>query len=80
MKNTYTIIAKVIDTRRVGSSYYGNPRYLVTLRNDSGDLFKAYTKPNSMLAYAINNSDYTEEFSPWTIGTHYNKTCLEAVQ
>jgi hypothetical protein len=79
MKNTYTIKARVVDTERKANSYYGNPRYLVTLETADGDIIYACTKVDSMLAYGITNKEY-KEYKEWRIGSHYSKTCLEAVK
>jgi hypothetical protein len=45
---TVTGTLKIIE--RLKNSYYGNPRYLVTI----GDV-KAYTKPDSSIAYWLPN-------------------------
>ena len=57
-----TITAKVIDTQRAGTSYYGNPSYDVTLETRSGDILTLRTSSNVMFAYACTNPEYREEW------------------
>ena len=59
MSNTLT--AKVVDTRRAGTSYYGNPSYDITLETRSGDILTLRTSSNVMFAYACTNPEYREE-------------------
>lgn len=60
MSNTLT--AKVIDTKRAGTSYYGNPSYDVTLETRAGDVITLRTSSNVMFAYACTNSEYREDW------------------
>lgn len=60
MSNTLT--AKVIDTKRAGTSYYGNPSYDVTLQTRDGDTLTLRTSSNVMFAYACQNPEYRDEF------------------
>ena len=57
-----TLIAKVIDTKRAGTSYYGNPSYDVTLETRAGDALTLRTSSNVSFAYACTNSEYREEW------------------
>lgn len=57
-----TLTAKVIDTKRAGTSYYGNPAYDVTLETRDGDTLTLRTSSNVMFAYACENSEYREEW------------------
>lgn len=52
-----SVTGRVVSTRTLPSSYYGNPRYAVTL--DSSAVEYA-TAPNASLAYAINNPEYRD--------------------
>lgn len=60
MSNTLT--ARVIGTRRVGTSNMGNPSFDVTLETRSGDILTLRTSANVMFAYACENSEYRDEF------------------
>lgn len=60
MANTLT--AKVIGTKRAGTSYYGNPSYDVTLETRTGDTLTLRTSSNVMFAYACTNPEYREEW------------------
>lgn len=57
-----TITAKVINTHRAGTSYYGNPSYDVTLETRAGDILTLLTSSNVMFAYACENPEYREEW------------------
>ena len=60
MSNTLT--AKIIDTKRAGTSYYGNPSYDVTLETRAGDTLTLRTSANVMFAYGCTNPEYREEW------------------
>lgn len=60
MSNTLT--AKVIETRRAGTSNYGNPSYDVTLITRAGDTLTLRTSSNVMFAYACTNPEYKKEW------------------
>ena len=60
MSNTLT--AKVISTKRAGTSYYGNPSYNVTLETRAGDVLTLRTSSNVMFAYACQNPEYQTEW------------------
>lgn len=57
-----TITGIVTHTERVGTSHYGNPAYLVEIRDDSAPVGRAYsphrTMSNALIAYAITNAEY----------------------
>ena len=55
-----TIRGKVTDTKRLRSSVNGNPRYEVTITDEDGTQHLTSTEPDSMLAYAITNSEYRD--------------------
>lgn len=57
-----TLTAKVISTKRAGTSYYGNPSYVVTLETRAGDTLTLRTSSNVMFAYACENPEYREEW------------------
>lgn len=65
MSNTLT--AKVLDTSRAGTSYYGNPSYDVTLETRDGDTLTLRTSANVMFAYACTNPEYREEWHTYEL-------------
>jgi hypothetical protein len=67
----HTGILKVI--KRLPSSYFGNPRFLVWI-----DGVNCKTAVDSMLGYAIQNFDNKEVVA--TIGTHYGVATLNSVK
>ena len=64
---TSNLTAKVIDTRRAGTSYYGNPSYDITLETRDGDKLTLRTSSNVMFAYACTNAEYREEFHTYEL-------------
>lgn len=64
---TNTLTAKVIDTQRAGTSYYGNPSYDITLETRDGDTLTLRTSANVMFAYACTNPEYREEFHTYEL-------------
>lgn len=73
MKNItqHTGTLKII--KRLDSSYYGNPRYLLSI-----DGFTCRTAIDSMLGYSVTNYDGKEVTA--TIGTHYNNATLDTLK
>lgn len=65
MSNTLT--AKIIDTHRAGTSYYGNPAYDITLETRDGDTLTLRTSSNVMFAYACTNPEYREEWHTYEL-------------
>lgn len=65
MSNSLT--AKVINTKRAGTSYYGNPSYDITLETRDGDTLTLRTSANVMLSYACTNSEYREEWHAYEL-------------
>lgn len=59
---TNTLTAKVLNTKRAGTSHYGNPSYDVTLETLGGDTFTLRTSANVMFAYACTNPEYRDEW------------------
>ena len=57
-----TITARVLNTKRVGTSYYGNPSYDVTLETREGDVLTLRTSANVMFAYACSNPEYRDDW------------------
>lgn len=57
-----TLTAKVLDTKRAGTSYYGNPSYDVTLETRAGDVVTLRTSSNVSFAYACENLEYRNEW------------------
>lgn len=66
-KGTLTII------KRLPSSYFGNPRFLISV-----DGFKCKTQVDSMLGYSVQNYDGKEVEA--TIGTHYGTATLDTLK
>lgn len=62
-----SITAKIIDTKRAGTSYYGNPSYDVTLETRDGDTLTLRTSANVMFAYACTNPEYREEWHTYEL-------------
>ena len=65
MPNTLT--AKVLDTKRAGTSYCGNPAYDVTLETRGGDTLTLRTSSNVMFAYGCTNPEYREEWHAYEL-------------
>lgn len=61
------IIAKVIATKRHGTSRVGNPSYIVALEEPDGTTEIYFTKANSGLAYAIRNRNYREQWHEYEL-------------
>lgn len=61
------ITAKVIDTRRAGTSYYGNPSYDITLETRDGDTLTLRTSANVMFAYACTNAEYRNDWHSYEL-------------
>ena len=73
MKNLsqHTGILKII--ARLESSYYGNPRFLISV-----DGFKCKTTVDSMFGYSVQNFDGKKVKA--TIGTHYGAAHLNSLE
>ena len=72
MQNTYTIKGKLEILDRLKNSYYGNPRYLVSIGG-----VVCCTAPNANLAYGITNHRDKEVIA--TVGTHYNRLTIDTI-
>lgn len=59
--------------KRLNSSYFGNPRYLLSI-----DGFTCRTAVDSMFGYSVTNWDGKEVIA--TIGTHYNNATLDTLK
>jgi hypothetical protein len=64
-------ILKVIE--RLPSSFYGNPRYLISI-----DGFTCKTPVDSSYGYSVTNHDGKEVIA--YIGTHYNTATLDTLK
>lgn len=49
------IIGKTIKLVRLNNSVWGNPRYLVTIKDEIGNYFYAKTASNASCGYSIDN-------------------------
>ena len=58
--NRIKTIAKIKDVQLRNHSVYGNPSYFLTFENETGELIKGYTAPNSSCAYGCTNPDLKE--------------------
>lgn len=72
MQNTYTIKGNLEIVDRLKNSYYGNPRYLVSIGG-----IKCYTAPDANLAYGITN--HRDKPVIATVGTHYNRLTIQSI-
>ena len=72
MKNitSHSGLLKII--KRLPSSYYGNPRFLVKF-----DGYTCKTPVDSMIGYEIQNFD--GKICDGTIGTHYNYPHIDSI-
>ena len=73
MRNTYTITGTLRIIDRLKNSYYGNPRYLVSI----GDVV-CCTAPDANLAYGITN--HRDKPVIATVGTHYNRLTIDTLK
>ena len=73
MKNVTQHTGKLEIVKRLESSYYGNPRFLVRL-----DGWTCKTKVDSALGYSIQN--YAGEIVTAEIGTYYGSPHIENVR
>ena len=73
MKNEQTITGTLRVIESLPCSYYGNPRYLVTI-ND----FTYRTPVDSSLGYSIRN--YDRKTVKAIVGIHYGKPTVRAVE
>ena len=73
MKHTQTITGELLLIERLPSSYYGNPRWLLTI---GGQVCRTAVDAN--LAYGISNHDGKQVEA--TIGLHYGKMTVETVK
>ena len=73
MKNltNHTGILRII--QRLPSSYYGNPRYMLSVDN-----IRFITSPDSMQAYGITN--FSDKLVNVSLGLHYGKTTLNDIK
>ena len=72
MRNITAHVGELKIITRMDSSYYGNPRFLISV-----DGFKCVTGVDSMHGYSIQN--YEGKTVRATIGTHYNRATLNSV-
>ena len=70
MKNVTTHTGKLEFIKRMPSSYYGNPRFLVRV-----DGWTCSTTPDTMLAYEIQN--WFNKTVTAQIGTHYGSAQIK---
>ena len=65
--------------KRLKSSYFGNPRFMVTITNyDKQDVNIARTIPNSMEGYAISN--FEGKLVECEIGIHRNNLHIQNIR
>jgi hypothetical protein len=62
----FQIPGRVIHTEWRNNSNYGNPSYWVTIETPDGNTIMGYTEPNAMMAFAIRNPEYANEYHVYT--------------
>lgn len=71
MKNTtYQTTFEILGIERLRNSYYGNPRYLLILKDSTGRTRTAKTTPNGSIGYEICDSWIN---TSKTLKYHYTK-------
>ncbi len=73
MKNITKHVGTLTILERLPSSYYGNPRYRLSV-----DGVKCRTAPDAALGYSVTNYDGKQVIA--TIGTFYGKTTLNTLK
>ena len=73
MRDRTTIVGKLEILERMNNSYFGNPRYLVSIGGT-----ECRTAVDANLAYGITN--YRDKPVKAVIGFHYNKLTIESVE
>jgi len=79
MKNITEHTGTIDTIERMESSRNGNPRYMVTVREDNGGYIQACTTQDSSLGYTIKNYKDGERVRV-AIGTHYGKQQIDAIR
>lgn len=78
MRDTETYTGTISGMNRLPSSRNGNPRFLVTIHCDSGEILTARTMPDSMDGYTVR--DFEGEHVTAAIGWHYGKLSIADIQ
>jgi len=73
MKNITQHTGKLEVIKRLKSSYFGNPRYLIKI-----DGFTCKTAVDSSYGYSVTNHDGKQVYA--TIGTHYGSATLNTLK
>ena len=68
---------KVIELIRVKSSSMGNPRYIMVIQSDNGEVESVYTKPNSSHGYSASN--YLNKVVQYTTCIYRNTLSLDTI-
>ena len=77
--DSITVVGILNKVERMPNSYYGNPRYLVSITSEyMGNTFHARTKPNASLGYSIGNH-FGEKVSA-TLGSYYGHLSITNVE
>lgn len=74
MKNITINRGKLQMIKRLKNSRNGNPRFKLAIVDHNGNGFSFVTKPDSMIAYLIEN--YIGQQIEAVLGSYYNKTTL----
>ena len=69
MKDIKTITGTLTIVKRLKSSYYGNPRFLIAI-----DGVEYSTQPDASLGYSADN--YTDKMVMAQVGEYYNKPTI----
>ena len=61
---------KILKIERLNNSFYGNPRYRLTVEDENGEILTGKTETNASLGYAV---DYNWKGEKKVIEYHYTK-------
>lgn len=56
-----TVTGKIKRVERLGTSYYGNPYYMVAIETPAGEIELLRTSITAGINYAIGNAEYRDE-------------------
>ena len=80
MHNAQTIFGTLHVEARENNSANGNPRFTVSIHPENGSSeVLALTKPDSSLAYGIDNIDNRKVPKEWKVGTYRGRLHVEEV-
>lgn len=77
MKISKVFLGTVVDVEHFDTSTMGNPRYTLTIQDDSGEITTLYTRVNSSLGYSATN--YLGKYVNYSSRLLRNKLCIESI-